>query len=622
MNENENNGTAIPKSENSDSFFSIELKKVPIEWDLSKGRLTFFGIDSALFWTDPSLMKMLSPLVEEVGIDLFRLLVANSSSHGTKEDYHDMVSTLGSSFQEGFLAWGEAVSTAGWGIFTMPYFDSNASKATVIVKNSWELCMQRELPSDKRWGAPFLQGKIIGIFSYAFGRQCWVDDVCHYWKNDPTVVFHVYPSQRTIPNELQQLRQSRMLKNERVLAAKVKEKTEELKLRAIERRELEKALDHAQKMETIGTLAGGIAHDFNNILMPLIGFAELMKYELPAESELVIYTDEILKAADRARNLIDQILSFSRSNMDQVMPVSVRSILKECLKLMRSSIASSIRIERDIDPNSGFVMADATKIHQIIINLITNALQSMEKDGKGVLTLSLHNRTINSPLTEELQLEPGEYLHLKVEDTGQGISKENIEKVFDPYFTTKPFGKGTGLGLSVVHGIVKNMGGAVSLESTLDIGTVFHAYLPVMQDDSRIEPDDSEESRLVGGNESILVIDDEVTVLKIYRQMLKKLGYHVMAIEGSQNGLNAFIEHWRELDLVITDLSMPELNGVEVTKKIKSINPDMQVMICTGFGEMLDKDEMRKIDVQHILFKPPSIKELAHSIRKVLDRQK
>ncbi|MCP4671390.1 MAG: hypothetical protein GY857_08780 [Desulfobacula sp.] len=216
------------KSSQNDEKFAIELNKVPIVWDLNNSNLSFFGIDSALFWTDPSLIRMLLPLAEEVGKDLFRLLVAYSSSLGTEEDYHSMISTLGNDFKEGFLAWGKAVSTAGWGVFEMPEFNPDDNEATVIVYNSWEISMQRNLPSEKRWGCPFLQGKIIGIFNNAFKTQCWVDDICHYNSTKPYTEFKIFPSPKTIDDELKKLRYQRMFEKEQELANKVEDKTAEL----------------------------------------------------------------------------------------------------------------------------------------------------------------------------------------------------------------------------------------------------------------------------------------------------------------------------------------------------------------------------------------------------------
>jgi hypothetical protein len=211
-----------------DSRFAIELHKAPIIWDLENGNLSFFGLDSALFWTNPSLVHMLAPLAKEIGNELFRLLIAYSSSLGSEEDYHTMVSTLGDSFKEGFLAWGKAVSTAGWGSFEIPEYNPDTQEASVVVHNSWEIRMQRNLSPEKRWGSPFLQGKIIGIFNQAFGTRCWANDTCHYDSIDPRTELRVFPSKKTIENELKKLRYERMKASERDLAAMIDQKTIEL----------------------------------------------------------------------------------------------------------------------------------------------------------------------------------------------------------------------------------------------------------------------------------------------------------------------------------------------------------------------------------------------------------
>jgi len=222
------NSNSIIRSSQTDKKFAVELNKVPIDWDLENSILSFFGIDSALFWTDPSMVRMLSPLAEEVGCDLFRLLIAYSSSLGTKEDYHNMISILGDNFEEGFLAWGKAVSAAGWGTFKMPEYNPEDKQATVIIYNSWEISMQRNLPPEKRWGSPFLQGKIIGIFNQAFGTHCWASDICNYDSAELNTEFKIFPSKKTIQDELKKLRYKRMIASEQDLVTKVEQKTAEL----------------------------------------------------------------------------------------------------------------------------------------------------------------------------------------------------------------------------------------------------------------------------------------------------------------------------------------------------------------------------------------------------------
>lgn len=238
-----------------DTTFEVELHRAPIAWDLEGGSVTFFGFDTAMFWTDPSLVRMLLPLAEEMGIDLFRLLVANSSSVGTQEDYQNMVSTLGDSFAEGFLAWGKGVSAAGWGSFEMPEFDPDGPKATVIVNNPWEMSMQRSLPPEKRWGCPFLQGKLIGLFSQAFDMRCWANDVCYYRSEDPRVVFQIFPSNKTIKEEIKKLQKHRMLARERSLEEEMKQKTTELMQTKIKLEDYSKDLEQKVAERTVELLS-------------------------------------------------------------------------------------------------------------------------------------------------------------------------------------------------------------------------------------------------------------------------------------------------------------------------------------------------------------------------------
>ena len=278
--------------------FEITLNHAPITWDLESGNLSFFGLDAALFWTDPSLVRMLAPLAEEIGNDLFRLLVAHSSSLGTEEDYHAMVSTLGNSFEEGFLAWGKAVSTAGWGTFEMPEYNPDDKQAVVIVYNSCEISIQRNLPPEKRWGSPLLQGKIIGIFNYAFGSRCWADDVCQYDSDDPHVMFNISPSRKTIKDELKKLRYERMVASEKDLAAKVDEKTTELQQAKNEIEKYSRTLEHRVADRT----------------------AELVKTNKQLQNEI-----EIRKAAEAKKEIL---ISDLKKTLEEV--TALRGLLPIC----------------------------------------------------------------------------------------------------------------------------------------------------------------------------------------------------------------------------------------------------------------------------------------------------
>jgi PAS domain S-box-containing protein len=383
-----------------------------------------------------------------------------------------------------------------------------------------------------------------------------------------------------------------------------------------EKRKLEKRLQQAQKMESLGTLAGGIAHDFNNILAPLLGFAELLKAELPPDSPLQEYVDGILGGAFRSREMVKQILAFSRQAEKEVIPMKLQPVIKEVIHLLRSSIPSTIRIDYDISRDCGIVMADPTQIHQIIMNLATNAYHAMEQTG-GRLAISLEQILLESDPNRFQELAPGEYALLRITDTGCGIGQEIIDRIFDPYFTTKEKDKGTGLGLSVVQGIVKTFQGEIHLASEPGAGTVASVYLPIAR--QKLEQEEMESFTPVpGGSESLLLVDDEENVVRMVRLVLEKLGYRITACTGSIEALKVFSENPAGFDLVITDMTMPAMTGAQLSRELKSIRPGIPVILCSGFSDQLTDEKLRALGVQGFLLKPLLRHKLATTIRKAL----
>jgi len=379
---------------------------------------------------------------------------------------------------------------------------------------------------------------------------------------------------------------------------------------------LEKKLQQAQKMEAIGTLAGGIAHDFNNILSPLVGYAELLKLNLPADHPSQTYTDTMLKSALRARELVQQILSFSRKSELEIKPLRLQPIVNECLKLLRSSIPRAIDIEHHIDSDCSPVNADPTKFHQIVMNLATNAFHAMEKTG-GKLTVTLKQIRIKQNYLEPADLLPGTYVQLTVADTGMGIKSDLFDKVFDPYFTTKETGKGTGLGLAVVHGIVKECGGDIRITSEPEKGTEIHVCFPAIKsmEIGRTEP----AGALPGGTERILVVDDEVVVADMEQEMLEVMGYQVSVRTGSIDALEAFRANPDNFDLILTDMSMPNMSGIQLAQEIKKIKAGIPIIICTGFSDQLNDEKCEALGIQGFIMKPVVMRELAETIRIVLN---
>lgn len=390
----------------------------------------------------------------------------------------------------------------------------------------------------------------------------------------------------------------------------------ERKKAAREKEKFEKQLQQAQKMEAVGALAGGIAHDFNNILFPLIGFAEILKEDIPPSSGLTESVDEILHAAFRARDLVKQILSLSRQMDQEITPTKIQTILKEVTKLSKSIIPSTITITEKIDNTCKPVLADPTQIHQLIMNLVTNAYHAMQDSG-GILSVILEEREFSNKTLPDTTLSPRRFVCLTIKDTGVGMDETILNRIFDPYFTTKGLNKGTGLGLSVVHGIVKNLKGEILVNSILGKGTAFEIYFPVYQEKStdlfRVPKQD-----LPKGEEKILLVDDEMPVIKIETQMLERLGYQVISKSNSAEALSLFSSQPDYFDVVITDMTMPGLTGKQLAQKILELNPKTPIIMCTGFSDKIDQDSAEKIGIKALLKKPVILSDLAHTLKKTI----
>ncbi len=384
----------------------------------------------------------------------------------------------------------------------------------------------------------------------------------------------------------------------------------------------QKALMHrvqqSQKLEAIGTLAGGIAHDFNNMLAPLLGFAEMLKEDLSGDSHLHEYTDEIINAALRSRDLVQQILTFSRQVDSKVRPVKLQPIIKEAIKLLRSSIPATIKIQQQIASDCGIVNADPTQIHQIIMNLATNAYHAMEATG-GWLKVTLKQIRLEADEMLMSEMSPGAYARLRITDTGDGIEKQILDRIFDPYFSTKSKGKGTGLGLSVVQGIVKSCNGDIRVDSEIGKGTVADVYLPILEHKTEQQVVEVAEP-VIGGVERILLVDDEAPILRLEQQMLERLGYQVTTRTGSLEALAAFKAVPEKYDLILTDLTMPNMTGIQLVDEIRKIRPTIPVVICTGFSELIDEEKSKAIGIQGLVLKPVVKRHMAKTIRSALDQ--
>jgi PAS domain S-box-containing protein len=382
---------------------------------------------------------------------------------------------------------------------------------------------------------------------------------------------------------------------------------------------LQSQLRQAQKMEAIGTLAGGIAHDFNNILSAIMGYTELSMMDALPDSRIRNNLKEIYQASTRAREMVKQILTFSRQSEQERRPIQVTPIIKEALKMLRASLPTTIDIRQNIDREIGIIEADATQIQQLLMNLCTNAAHAMRETG-GVLEVQLTNVASNPALTEQMpDLKIGPYLKLSITDTGHGIHPGDKERIFDPYFTTKEKGEGTGLGLAVVQGIVKSHEGGIMVESTIGKGSAFHVYLPRIE--NKMPVDDAPASPLPTGRERILFVDDEKTLVEIGKQMLERLGYKVETRTSSVEALKLFQADPARFDLIITDMTMPNMTGEKLALEIIKIRPDVPVVLCSGYSNLIAENIAREIGIRAFVMKPLVLQDLATTIRRVLDRQ-
>ncbi len=379
---------------------------------------------------------------------------------------------------------------------------------------------------------------------------------------------------------------------------------------------LEKQLHQSQKMQSIGSLAGGIAHDFNNILTAILGYTQMAIYANKQDSNCNEDLAEVIKAGNRAKDLVQQILAFSHESDTKCISVQPERIVKEVVKMLRPSLPSTILINEDCQ-STGSILANPTQLHQVVMNICTNAYHAMEKTG-GQLDITLKETHLSK---EDVlctnHINGGGFAQLSIRDTGHGMDKETRDKIFDPYFTTKETGKGTGMGLSIVHGIVASYGGVISLISEPGKGTTFNIYLPIINQQPL--PATYETKQTLTGKERILIVDDEETIVYMNKKVLEKLGYQVTTSTSSLGGLEIFQNQPNQFDLVITDQTMPNMTGVDLARNILQIRHDIPIILCTGYSTIVTEESAKSIGIKEFIMKPMEKDVLAQSVRKVLD---
>ena len=387
----------------------------------------------------------------------------------------------------------------------------------------------------------------------------------------------------------------------------------------LENEKLEAQLRQIQKMEAIGTLAGGIAHDFNNILASIMGYTELALNHAHQDTPLFSNLDNVFKASMRAKKLVEQILTFSRQEEGELIPGKLKHIIKEVLSFLKATLPAEIIIQKNIRSES-IALINPTQIHQILMNLCTNAAHAMRISG-GMLRVELTELELDEIyVDQQISLPAGNYIKLVINDTGQGMTPEIKSRIFEPFFTTKKQGEGTGMGLSMVHGIVSSHNGKISVYSEPGVGTTFNVFFPTLEDD--MLPSKNESKPIPTGEERILIVEDETIIMEMLKQTLKLLGYKVLARCDAREALELFKNAPNNFDLVITDLNMPYLHGDKLALQLKTIRADIPVILCTGFSNKFNSDNLGQNGIDAFIMKPVIKRQIAEMIRELLDPPK
>ena len=604
----------------------ININGIDIKWDLEKGSFTFFGIPSVLFWITPSLMTMLLPLADEVGHSLFRLLIAESASDGTEEDYHAMVTVLGDTFEEGFLKWGTAVSSAGWGTFELPHFDLAAKKARVRVSNTWELTMQKDLP--ERWGCPFIQGKIIGIFNHALNTRCWADEIQISFDPDNMFVeFDIYESPKTIAAEIEQERLTKMREKERILSDKVEQKTAELN-------EINAQLNHAlseakQASNAKSEFLSSMSHELRTPMNAILGFAQVMQINPtePLSEGQAFSVGQILKGGNHLLELIDQVLELNKIeagklslNLDHG---SLHDIISASLSLVQARAAEEgVTIVENCDDNLPAVLwTDSTRLTQVLINLLSNAVKYNNEGG--TVTLSCRET-------------PDQRLCISVADTGWGIPVDKQNDLFKPFERlgreTKEI-EGTGIGLTITKQIIELLGGEVNFESEPGKGSTFWVNVPIIHpgthpgaDAQKAAPTDIETPLAVDQNEravkaqhTILYVEDNPDNIRLIDMIVGQFqSTRLLTTHTAELGLD--LAKSEKPDLILMDINLPGINGIEALKQLQNMpqTQDIPVIALTAAARPEEVSAGLALGFKNYLTKPLNVPEFIAAIEAVL----
>ncbi|MBM4283676.1 MAG: PAS domain S-box protein [Deltaproteobacteria bacterium] len=528
--------------------------------------------------------------VVEHAVDITRHIRAEADARQSQERYGLLVNNLPALVVTGFADW------------RVEFFDDKVEKLTGYPKEEFnsrrlrwsDLILPEDLPLAQDLFKQALDTDHTYVREYRVrtqdGRVIWLQESGQIILNQEGQIDHI---------------------NSVLFDITERKEAEEIRSR------LEAQLRQAQKMEAIGTLAGGIAHDFNNILGVMLGYAEMALFNTKEEEPLKHRLQQILKAGQRGKDLVSQILAFSRPSKQARKPILVSSIVKETLKMLRATLPATIELRQSLDTNHDTILGDFTQIHQVLLNLCANAAHAMRDEG-GVLEVKLTAVDLDEKRAAHYHdIGPGPYIQLKVRDTGHGMEPEVLERIFDPFFTTKRPGEGSGMGLSVVHGIVKAHGGAITVQSTPGRGSTFTVLLPRVE--TRVTPKLVERLAVDEGRGRILFVDDEEWLVEMWREILESLGFEVLATTNSMEALEAFRADPYRYDLIITDQTMARLTGFELAREVLKLRPDLPIILCTGFSEAVSPEKAKALGIKEFVMKPLSINELTAAIRRALD---
>jgi len=472
-----------------------------------------------------------------------------------------------------------------------------------------------------------------GELSNAYGllKEFQISDFLHKPLEHPAVILFSVENaleKNRLKKALKQINQELEFRVEERTAALQKANTELKQEMDAHRKakqeqlELEKQLLHAQKLEALGTLTGGIAHDFNSILAAMMGYTELLLRMVPHHGKEYDYLKRVYQAGIRGKNLVRQILTFSRKKQPQLKYLDVIPLVKETLAMMRATLPTSIEFQIQMPDECRVILVDPNQFQQVLVNLCTNALHAMEDHG-GVIRIEIEEWVTSSNQYPSQQFEEGEYLRITIRDSGVGMDKKIVERIFEPFFSTKEIGKGTGLGLSVVYGIIEKHGGKILVESELGKGSAFMVFFPIL--DKAAEPEENAEpiQDALEGNEKILVLDDELEFARFVEISLKNNGYQVTVQQDSRSALKQLIENSSYFDLIITDLIMPHLSGLELSAKINALRPNLPILLMSGYeDQLLSSQDLEEIGIKKIIHKPFNIFKLLKNVKQVLTESK